>query len=280
MQQDIWFYHMLDWILIPLGGKVPPRNWPLGKMLAQRTQEREEITGYFPEGYRGNVGVVTGRGSGLVVVDVDDPDDVWWATTRFGNTPFVVRTGKQGFHYYYRYPDGEAHIGNRVRLWGRQIDLRADGGYVVVPPSVHPETGKVYRWVTPVEELSLDDMPEFDPSLLPRNKASITPSKIGFPQNRKNKMERARQYLGTIRCIEGAAAHNTFFRACCKLIELFGLNENEMRQLLTEWNQTNCFDQNQQPYPWSEKELDHKSTDSFRIVTSSKTKGTNHVANY
>lgn len=274
MQQDVWVYHMLGWILIPLNGKVPTKGLLLRRVLAQRMQEREEIDRYFPEGYRGNVGIVTGRGSGLVVVDLDSPTDARWAMEHFGDTPFVVQTGKQGWHLYYRCPSDGTEIGNRVRLWGRQIDLRADGGYVVAPPSMHPETGKVYRWKTPLKELSLADMPEFDQSWLPTPERTVASPKLVFPQNRKNNIERARRYLGTIRCVAGNAAHNTLFRACCKLIELFNLSESELRNLLVEWSQTNCFDQNQQPYPWSKKEIDHKITDSFKIVNSSKPKGT------
>jgi bifunctional DNA primase/polymerase-like protein len=274
MQQDVWFYYMRGWILIPLNGKVPPKGFQLKEVFAKNAQEPVEVEKYFPSSYQGNVGIITGKASSLVVVDLDSPAHVPWVVERFGNTPFIVQTGKQGFHFYYRYPDGETSIGNRVRLWGRQIDLRADGGYVVGPPSIHPQTGKAYQWHRPLEQMSLDDMLEFDPSLLPKPKASNTPSRTEFPQNRKNNIERARRYLGTIRCVSGSAAHNTLFRACCKLIELFDLNENEMRHLLNEWSQTNCFDQNQQSYPWSEKELDHKIYDSFRIVNSSKPKGT------
>ena len=209
-------YHDFGWIVIPLNEKIPPQGFQLKGVFAQRIQGSEEIAGYFPDGYRGNVGIVTGKGSGLVVVDLDSSTEILWVVKRFGNTPFIVQTGKQGFHFYYRYPGSKARIGNRVRLCGRQIDLRADGGYVVAPPSIHPETGKTYRWVTPLEQLSLANMPVFDPDLLSEKKVSLASSSPPIFQlfhNRSLRIKRARRYLSTIVCVSGNAAHNTLFRA-------------------------------------------------------------------
>jgi hypothetical protein len=53
-----------------------------------------------------------------------------------------VRTGSGGWHLYYRHPGGAL----AAKLHGHDgIDLKADGGYVVAPPSVHPDTGKAYQ---------------------------------------------------------------------------------------------------------------------------------------
>lgn len=37
----------------------------------------------------------------------------------------------------------------RKRHW--EIDIKGTGNYVVIPPSVHPETGQKYRWITPLD---------------------------------------------------------------------------------------------------------------------------------
>jgi hypothetical protein len=63
-----------------------------------------------------------------------------------------VRTGSGGWHLYYRHPGGVL----AAKLHGHPgIDIKADGGYVVAPPSIHPSTGQPYRQVgeRPVNEM-------------------------------------------------------------------------------------------------------------------------------
>jgi hypothetical protein len=64
-----------------------------------------------------------------------------------------VRTGREGgFHRYLNHPGGT--IGN-ARL-GPGVDVRADKGYVLAPPSVHP-SGGIYKWeneLVPIRSLT------------------------------------------------------------------------------------------------------------------------------
>ncbi|WP_306345207.1 bifunctional DNA primase/polymerase [Rhizomonospora bruguierae] len=90
----------------------------------------------------GLLAVRTGSVAGVAVVDIDprnggqvDPDLM--PPTR------ATRTGNDGWHLWYRHPGGP--LGAKVA--GRAgVDVKADGGYVVVPPSIHPDTGRPYRW--------------------------------------------------------------------------------------------------------------------------------------
>ena len=50
-----------------------------------------------------------------------------------------------GRHYYFTLPEG-ASIGNSVGKLGQGLDVRGTGGYVVLPASVHPDTGKLYAF--------------------------------------------------------------------------------------------------------------------------------------
>jgi hypothetical protein len=84
-----------------------------------------------------NVGIVCGRHSQLVVVDIDsvDPALLLQANKRFGDTPLKVRTPRGGWHRYYRWTDeGCPHHLRDVE--GLPIDIRGQGGYVTAPPSV------------------------------------------------------------------------------------------------------------------------------------------------
>ena len=73
------------------------------------------------------LGIVTGKISNLIVVDIDDPkiDLTWLPETA------IVKTGSGGFHYYYAYT---STFSNKARI-KESIDIRADGGYVIAPPS-------------------------------------------------------------------------------------------------------------------------------------------------
>jgi hypothetical protein len=65
-----------------------------------------------------------------------------------------VSTGK-GQHLYFRHPGGK--LNNSVRKL-RDVDVRADGGYVVAPPSVHP-SGQAYEWLVSLDETPIAKLP-------------------------------------------------------------------------------------------------------------------------
>ena len=57
----------------------------------------------------------------------------------------TAETGGGGYHLYYAMPEGE--VRNSTGLVGPGIDIRAEGGYITARPSIHPATGKPYRYV-------------------------------------------------------------------------------------------------------------------------------------
>ena len=140
-------YAARGWSVIPVEphGKRPLVPW---LELQDRRASTEEIDGWFRRWPAANIGLVTGRVSALVVVDVDPRHDGEASLERsceeHGPLPPTVEaeTGGGGRHLYFAYP-GTA-VANRVGLLPG-IDLRADGGCVVAPPSRHP-SGRRYRW--------------------------------------------------------------------------------------------------------------------------------------
>ena len=107
-----------------------------------------------------NVGVPTGGRSGLLVLDVDPrdggPESLAELEREGGSLPETsrARTGGGGMHVLFRYPAGEEVRSSAGRL-GPGLDVRGEGGYVVVPPS---RTRGGYEW--------LDRMPLADPAWL------------------------------------------------------------------------------------------------------------------
>lgn len=109
-----------------------------------------------------NVGIVTGRVSRLVVFDVDGSEGAISAAHigLAGHKTLTVKTAR-GWHYYFRYPDTAPIAGIRNRAGIRTgLDVRAEGGYVLAPPSIHP-TGHTYRWIdfTRGKTAQPDDLP-------------------------------------------------------------------------------------------------------------------------
>jgi hypothetical protein len=90
------------------------------------------------------VAVLTGELFDLVVVDADDTGACRILREHVTRGTVSAKTRK-GFHVWYRHPGG--HRSNRAGVAGVHLDVRGDGGYVVVPPS----TGK--RWIVSPHEL-------------------------------------------------------------------------------------------------------------------------------
>ena len=90
-----------------------------------------------------NIGIATGRASSLLVLDVDRHDgrdgDAALAAleARYGALPLTVTVATGcGRHLYFRI--GAYAVQNSTGRLGDGLDIRADGGYVLARPSVHP----------------------------------------------------------------------------------------------------------------------------------------------
>lgn len=105
-----------------------------------------------------NVAIRTGKESGLIVLDLDAKNDGYrsltWLLNEHGPLPRtpVVQSGGGGKHYYFKHPGFEIR-GRRDMRPG--IDVMADGGKIVAPPSRH-KSGNSYHWDI---ELNPDTVP-------------------------------------------------------------------------------------------------------------------------
>ena len=144
--------------VIPLQNKqgVPGIGW----VWAETTYAtKDQINQWFTtEKYQ--VGIVCGKISSVVVVDVDSPEALEACITRgFPDTPKVETS--RGHHYYFKWP-GE-YVKTLAPLTKNlpkdqqipDLDIRGDGGCIVAPPSIH-EGGHQYVWC---DGYSLDDLP-------------------------------------------------------------------------------------------------------------------------
>lgn len=134
--------------VIPVGrDKKPLIKW---QEFQKRCPTANEIQDWFTKWPDANVGIVTGKISGLVVVDVDTEGPV---SVELPPTRSVCTS--RGCHHYYRYPDGNEELKNQAGVV-THVDIRGDGGYVIAPPSIH-SSGKQYAWIDPDQPLA--DLP-------------------------------------------------------------------------------------------------------------------------
>ena len=149
-------------------GKVPLVAWTVYQ---ERLPTALEVEQWFSKWPFANVGIVTGRVSKLLVVDFDDPKAID-AINEFGGFPKTpeVKTGGSGQHNYFQHPS-EGLIANfagklkDIHPSLEKVDLRADGGQVVAPPSLHV-SGNRYVWTVPPNEVSPPDLPKWFIDLL------------------------------------------------------------------------------------------------------------------
>lgn len=135
--------HARGWAVSPLRGKeayLP--GWQ-----KRPAPSREDVVAWATAG---NVGLRTGRVSGVLIVDVDGH--------RGGTIPTWaeaaprVRTGRGGAHCYFAWP-GEPIPNSKDRV-APGVEILGDGKQAVYAGGVHPDTGAVYTWeIEPGPEL-------------------------------------------------------------------------------------------------------------------------------
>lgn len=97
------------------------------------------------------IGVPTGSASGWLALDIDPRHGGDVALTelleQYGPLPdtLAARTGGGGQHLIFAYP-ASAEVRNSAGKLGEGIDVRGEGGYIVVAPSLHA-SGRRYEWL-------------------------------------------------------------------------------------------------------------------------------------
>ncbi|CAN5693335.1 hypothetical protein BH11PAT2_BH11PAT2_04770 [soil metagenome] len=223
--------------VIPLNGKKPViPSWK--EYQDGKAPTAEEMTTWFNT-YGDQItglGMVTGYVHGLAVLDLENDED----PTRFEIPPTAVsRTGSGGWHYFFDFPKDTDFVKSGSLIpSGIHGDMKADGGYVVVPPSIHPTTGNAYEWIVPLTlETELPSMPEW---------------LVKIEDDRKKNDIEATDWKEVLNGAKEGSRHETAVRLAGKLVHhLPGKDWNDVaRPLLHAWNQG--F--NQPPLP--DKEID------------------------
>lgn len=155
------------------------------------------------------VAIPTGASSGFVVVDLDprNGSDATVAALEKKHGPFPAtvtsRTGGGGTHLLFRHPGGTIPCG--ADKLGPGVDIKADGGYIVVPPSPH-ESGGTYAWLVEhgLGQIELAELPAWSLPLIrePKKRERAprsTASEAGAPFVDGHRNEALASLAGTMR---------------------------------------------------------------------------------
>jgi hypothetical protein len=143
-------YSKMNLSVIPVGkDKRPLFSW---KEYQDRLATEDEIKTWWTKYPEANIGIVTGKISGITVLDCDSQEAINSFREMYKGMTAAVKTPR-GMHFYYKYAEG---VRNTVKLGNLDMDVRGEGGYVVAPPSVN-EQGQVYKWHSSLSSLNALD---------------------------------------------------------------------------------------------------------------------------
>ena len=145
------FYYSRGLVILPLerGGKAAVvSDWP--------NRSREDLFNCFEYLAEFNIGL---RLDGLIAFDLERPE-LWDVFFRHpievvASSTWVQRTGK-GYHVLFR---GEARP---FKVDGLAEIRSGNGQYIVVAPSIHPETKRPYEWITDIAKTPIAEIGEED----------------------------------------------------------------------------------------------------------------------
>lgn len=153
--------------VFPVGADKRPllKSW---KQYQEKAASDTQIKSWWERYPNANIGIITGKVSGITVIDVDTYKG--GRANQFPKT-FTVQTGNGGVHLYYKYHQGLTISANAYpNMPG--IDIRSDGGYVVGPysetnyadPHTHEHRGGPYVVIDPRDPV------DFPSALFPATK--------------------------------------------------------------------------------------------------------------
>ena len=214
------------------------------------TTDVEQVNRWWGENPDYNVAMPT---QGLCVLDVDGPTNVYLyklspgQLAELSDAP-MQRTPRGGLHFVTR-QNGEV-LHNTTSKLADKVDTRADGGYIVVAPSVF--NGNAYSWERPLQPVDqLPVVPAWLVEALKTAKPQAKTGKGGPP--RVELLERCWAYVQ--KCpdaISGEGGHPATYRVACECFR-FGLTDAEANEILRRFNATKTGGEQ-----WREKELAHK----------------------
>ena len=180
-----FYTQQLRWEIFPI--KPYSKSPPLCLWQSEASRDSLQIREWWGRNPNANIGLRCGVTSGVVVVDVDPLHtgdesllELFSEYDNFPDTP-VCMTGGGGQHFFFKHPI-DVKIPSKNGVLAPGIDIKADGGYVLLSPSIHP-SGERYLWdeVVAPSKLEMAELPTWLFDLIRDKPESRTSKKIVLP---------------------------------------------------------------------------------------------------
>lgn len=197
------------------GAKTPAVRWT--RFQVERATERQIRRWWDFADF--NVGIVCGRISNLIALDVDlrAGGDMSLARLEAAHRPVggleVATPG--GAHRWFTHPGGR--IPNSTSTLGAGLDVKADGGMIVVPPSERPDGA--YRFGR-LFDADVPPLPDWLARLLVRQEKPRAWRSAGRAPSGRYLDAAVRGVLADLRATTEGDRNNMLFKATCRILEL------------------------------------------------------------
>ena len=202
----------------------------------EATIDEDKIIDWWEKYPNANIGLLTGIESGIIVLDVDvkdggqyslaDLEDYYKQSLGIKNDFYdsisgtlTTKTGSGGNHYFFKYPL-DFEIKGSVSKIGQGLDIRANGNYIVAPPSNHI-SGNKYQWIG--TDSQIKDAPKWlIYEILKANELGFKPGSTELKPSSKKVTEKIK---------DGEGRYEFFWKFLCGLVRSFTKDEVLRRAL-------------------------------------------------
>ena len=198
-----------------------------------------------------NIAVTCGKvSSGLLVIDIDNKpglnaEEVWnEICQKYDYKPDTLEaiSGGGGRHVYFWYTGTEIRSGTNVLA--QNIDIRADGGYIILPPSSHL-SGNEYYWDSLDDNISINQAPDWLIHLCTHKVKSQPVEETGVIKLNPDKVQSLRSALAFV----NADDRDTWLMVGAGLMSTYG--GDQAFGIWTEWSQkSDKYDHKDQLATW------------------------------
>ncbi len=250
-------YAEQGWPVFPCNSKKRPM---VGEGVNDATTNRSKIKEWWERWPNANIGMAAGQ-AGFLIIDVDpgaDYDELRRRVEGLPETKLKQRTPRGGEHLFYALGQGEivpTSKGSDKSGLCQYVDVRSDGGYVLLPPSCTEDgiyTWGYNDWPAPKAAYRTDAMVKAcgEKRQKARN-ADVWLIEPDLPKNITDAIEYLRGEHATLACrpaIEGQGGNQTTYETAA-MMRSFGLSPDKALDLLHEVYNDRCIP------PWDYDDL-------------------------
>jgi len=132
----------------------PMLNWTLYSKRLPNDKELDDFSRWSDAG----IGLCLGSTSGVIAIDRDYDQGVWDDIEKVIPQSPIKKMGAKGYTGFFKFSGQKSRVFN---VNGKSVlEILSDGRQTVMPPTIHPDTGQPYKWISGSLD-DLDDLPEF-----------------------------------------------------------------------------------------------------------------------